>query len=151
MAPGRPVRVPSSEDSRAPGAEPGRPEDDAVRLSPAYLASLQKRRQSPQSTDLRRPGRSDHFPLRQPTTRAEVDGGDVPERAVAVVDARSDGPARHLRYGIVDGCPCSFPLVLVHRRLGLGLTTRGAGAATSERSGDMQGACGNYEFPARPA
>jgi hypothetical protein len=50
-----------------------------------------------------------------PTTRAEVDGGDVPEVAVAVVDARPDGPARHLRYGVVDGCPCPFPLVVCHR------------------------------------
>ena len=100
---------------RAPGAEPGRPGDDAVFLSPAYLASLQKRRQSAQRSDLRRPGRGDRLPLRLPTTRAEVNGRDMPEGAVAVVDARPDGPARHLRYGVVDGCPCPFPLVACHR------------------------------------
>jgi hypothetical protein len=37
----------------------------------------------------------------------------VPEGTVAVIDARPDGPGRHLRYGVVDGCPCPFPLVVL--------------------------------------
>ena len=39
----------------------------------------------------------------------------MPEVAVAVVYARPDGPARHLRYRIVGGCPCSFAYVFCHR------------------------------------
>jgi len=100
---------------RAPGAEPGQPRDDAVFLSPAYLASLQKRRQSAQRADLRRSGRRDGFPLRLPTTRAEVNGGDMPEGVVAVVDAWPNDPARHLRQSVVDGRPCVLPHFVCHR------------------------------------
>src|SRR5665811_549375 len=57
----------------------GRPDVEALRLSRGNLASLQKRRQSAQRADLRRPDRRDRLPLRLPTTRPEVDGGDVPE------------------------------------------------------------------------
>ncbi len=39
----------------------------------------------------------------------------MPERAVAVVDARSDGPARHLCDGLVYGRPCTLAYVLCHR------------------------------------
>ena len=93
----------------------GRVQDDAGLLSPAYLTGLYQRHQRLQSRDLRRPGCRDRCPLRRPTTRAEVNSGDVPERPIAVVDARPDGPARHLRDGVVDGCPDALPLVVCHR------------------------------------
>jgi len=73
---------------------------------------FEERRQSLQSRNFRRPGRRDRVALRLPTTRAEVNGGDVPEGTVAVVGARSDSPARHLRDGVVDGRPGALPFVV---------------------------------------
>jgi hypothetical protein len=89
--------------------------DDAGPLSPACLPSLQQRGQSLQRADLRRSGRRDRLALRLPTTRAKVNSGDMPEGVVAVIDARPDGPARHPHHGVVDRCPCAFPLVVCHR------------------------------------
>ncbi len=96
--------------SRTPGALAQRPTQ--ARLP--SLAGLQARNQRLQSRDLRRPGRRDRLPLRLPTTWAEVNSGDVPEDGLTVVGAWPDGPTRHLRHGVVDGCPCAFPLVLLH-------------------------------------
>ena len=57
----------------------------------------------------------DCLPPRVTATWAEVNGGDVPERAVAVVGARADRPARHPRDGVVDSGPCVLALVVGHR------------------------------------
>jgi hypothetical protein len=58
-----------------------------------------------QGSDLRLPGPRDRLPLRVPAPRTEVDGSDAPEGHLAVIGARSDSPARHLRQGVVDGPP----------------------------------------------
>jgi hypothetical protein len=114
MAPDAQCATHRSEESGAPGAEPEAEASLVADRWSALYASLYQRRQRLQRGDLRRPGRRDGFPLRLPTTRPEVDGGDVPEGPIAVVDAGADGPARHLRYGVVDGRPCAFPLYVCH-------------------------------------
>ena len=90
------VHAVQSSGPRTPGARPfrgersaqcgagGRGEGSGAGLSPAYLTSLQERGQGLQGGDLGRPCRRDRLPDRLPSTRAEVDGGDVPRRGFTV-------------------------------------------------------------------
>jgi len=81
-------------------------------LSPAYLTGLEELHEGAQRLNLGRAGPGDRFPLRVAATGAEIDDGDVPERHLAVVGAGSNGPARHLRDGVVDGPPSVLALVV---------------------------------------
>ena len=87
------------------------------------------------------PNRRDRLPLRVPTTRAKIDGAEVPEGIVAVVDARPDGPTRHLRQGVVDCPPRPLPILVSHHGRRLPLEPPGdAPGPSSPRSRPPQGA-----------
>ena len=109
----------------------GPSEGSGVGLSPTYLAIHQERRQGAEGFDLSRLGGGDRFPLRLPSTRAEVDGGDVPALVVTMVRRRPDSPSRHPRDGVVESSPGTLPLVVGHRPRLRRMTRQATNAATS--------------------